>query len=479
MALKSPDRYQTSYLPESIEDYVSQDDPVRAYDAMIDAIGHEELGLEKQWKKVGNSPYDPMSMMKLLVFAYSYGWKSSRKIERALYHNLAFIWLVGGLKPDHKTIAEFRRKHLDTLKELLKKTVRICIDLKLIAGNVLFLDGSKIRGNASINQTKTIETLEKRLEHIDTDIDTLLCEIEVADQEEEGSESYVKMQQELCNAQALKEKVQAAVEKGKKEKQSKVNLTDCDAVDFKSRQGSHTGFNTQAVADEKNGLLVHVDVVKQNNDHNQFAHQINQANENLPKPCESAVADSGYFVVDDLKEIADQGIDVIVPSKKQASDKEITPFDKENFQYNEETNEYVCPEGKILYFSYLSKTRNQYKYRMKREADCRECPHFGECTTAKRGRNLTRLVNEELKNKLEARYVSEEAQDIYKKRKERIEHPFGHIKRNLGCSSFLMRGLEAAKGEVSLYASCFNISRLFTLLGGTQKMIKKLAEITK
>jgi transposase len=198
MALKTPDRHQITYLPEAIEDYVSQDDPVRAYDAMIDEIGHDVLGLDKQWKKVGNSPYDPMSMMKLLVFAYSYGWKSSRKIERALYHNLAFIWLVGGLKPDHKTIAEFRRKHLGTLKKLLKQTARICIDLKLIAGNVLFLDGSKFRGAASINQTKTIDTLEKRLNHIDADIDNLINEIETADREEGNSESYVKMNKELC-----------------------------------------------------------------------------------------------------------------------------------------------------------------------------------------------------------------------------------------------------------------------------------------
>jgi len=479
MALKTPDRYQTTYLPESIEDYVSQDDPVRAYDAMIDAIGHEELGLDKQWKNVGNSPYDPMSMIKLLVFAYSYGWKSSRKIERALYHNLAFIWLVGGLKPDHKTIANFRRKHLDTLKKLLKQTVRICIDLDLIAGNVLFLDGSKIRGNASINQTKTIETLEKRLVHIDSDIDNLMNDIETVDQEEADSENYVKMNKELCKTKVLKEKIQAAIEKGKKEKLSKINLTDPDAIDFKSRQGSHAGLNAQAVTDEKHGLLVHTDVVNQNTDHNQFTNQIDQANRNLPTPCETAVADAGYFVVDDLKKIADKSIEVIVPSQKQASEKEDSPFDKEKFQYNKETNEYICPEGKVLHYSYLSETRNQYKYRMKREADCAECPQFGICTTAKRGRTLTRLVNEELKIELEARYASEEAQEIYKKRKERIEHPFGHIKRNLGCSSFLMRGLEAAKAEFSLYASCFDISRMLTIFGGTQKMIKALASIRK
>ena len=475
MALKTPDRYQTTYLPESIEEYVSQDDPVRAYDAIIDEIGHETLGLEKQWKKVGNSPYDPMSMMKLLVFAYSYGWKSSRKIERALYHNLAFIWLAGGLKPDHKTIAEFRRKHLNTLKTLLKQTARICIELKLIAGNVLFLDGSKIRGNASINQTKTIETLEKRLNHIDDRIDKLLDAIEAVDEDEAPNESYVKMSKELRKQTALKEKIQAAVKKGKGKKQKKVNTSDPEAVDFKSRQGSHTGLNAQAVADEKYGLLVHVDVVDQNNDHNQFTNQINQANENLSTPCKSAVADAGYFVVDDLKVIVDEEIDVIVPSQKQASNKEDTPFDKEKFQYNEETNDYVCPEGKRLSYSYFSKTRNQYKYRMKREADCKECPQFGKCTTAKRGRTITRLVNEELKNELETRYVSEEAQKLYSKRKERIEHPFGHIKRNLGCSSFLMRGLEAAKAEFSLYASCFNVSRMLTILGGTQQLIKALA----
>jgi len=479
MALKTPDRYQSTFLPESVEDYVSQDDPVRAYDAMIDEIGHEDLGLEKQWKKVGNSPYDPISMMKLLVFAYSYGWKSSRKIERALHHNLAFIWLVGGLKPDHKTIAEFRRKHLDTLKKLLKQTARICIDLKLIAGNVLFLDGSKIRGNASINQTKTIETLETRLKHIDADIDTLMNEVEKADQEEATSDSYVKMTKELRKTKVLKEKIQAAIEKGKKEKLTKVNVTDVDAVNFKGRQGSHTGFNVQAVADEKKGLLVHTDVVNQNNDHNQFANQIKQANQNLPIPCSTAVADAGYFVVDDLKKTVDEAIDVIVPSQKQASEKENTPFDKEKFQYHEETNEYVCPEGKALYYSYFSKTRNQYKYRMKREADCKECSQFGKCTTAKRGRTITRLVNEKLKNELAARYASEEAQVIYSKRKERIEHQFGHIKRNLGCGAFLMRGLEAAKAEFSLYASCFNISRMLTVLGGTQKLIQALATIRK
>lgn len=477
MAIKSPNRYQRTYLPEAIEDYVANDDPVRAYDAMIDAIGHEALGIPKYWEKRGNSPYDPMSMVKLLVFAYSYGWKSSRKIERALYHNMAFIWLVGGLKPDHKTIAEFRRKHKKCLKRAFKQTVRICIDLKLISGNVLFLDGSKIRGNASINQTKRVEYLEEKIKKIDTTINQLLDDVDSIDHKEAESESFVKMNKELQNKSVLEEKIQTAIIKSKKENLGKVNLTDNDAVTFKGRQGCHSGFNAQIVSDEKNGLLAHVDVINKNNDLNQFSSQITQANKNLDKDCDTAAADAGYFAVEDLKKISDEKIDVIVPSPSQISEKVDTPFSKSKFRYDTETNEYICPAGKVLYYSYFSKQKNQFKYRMKREADCLECCHYGVCTKAKRGRSISRLKNEEEKLNLELRYASETGQKIYKRRKECVELPFGHIKRNLGCSAFLVRGLKAVNAEFSIYASCFNIARMLTLLGGTTNMIKALTSI--
>ena len=104
MAYKYGTRKQITFLPDSIEKYVSEDDPVRVYDAFIDAINLNELGLEINSSNVGNSSYDPVAMLKVLVYGYSYGWRSSRKLERALYHNLSFIWLAGGLKPDHKTM---------------------------------------------------------------------------------------------------------------------------------------------------------------------------------------------------------------------------------------------------------------------------------------------------------------------------------------------------------------------------------------
>ena len=145
------DKNQMVFLPPSIEDYVSIDDPVRAYDAFVEALDLTKMGIEVNPSKVGNSSYAPKTMLKLLVYGYSYGeTRSSRKLERALHHNLSFIWLTGNLKPDHKTIALFRRKNRTALARVLKECVRLCLKLDLIEGNTLFVDGTKIRANASI-----------------------------------------------------------------------------------------------------------------------------------------------------------------------------------------------------------------------------------------------------------------------------------------------------------------------------------------
>ena len=149
MAYRSGNRHQTELLPQSIEEYVADDDPVRAYDAFVEALDFHELGININSHKVGNAEYDPRSILKLLVYGYSYGVKSSRKLERECYHNISFIWLMGGLKPDHKTIAEFRRRNKKALKKVLRHCAQVCIKLKLIAGNIRFVDGTKIRANAA------------------------------------------------------------------------------------------------------------------------------------------------------------------------------------------------------------------------------------------------------------------------------------------------------------------------------------------
>jgi transposase len=174
MAYRYGNRFQMSLLPKSIEEYIAENDPVRAYDAFMEALDFNQLGIEINSNKVGNSPYDPKAMLKLLVYGYSYGVKSSRQLERGTYHNISFIWLMGGLKPDHKTIAEFRRNHKKAIKKVLKQCARMCIELDLIAGNVLFVDGTKIRANASSARTHDKAWYEEQLKGIESRIERLL-----------------------------------------------------------------------------------------------------------------------------------------------------------------------------------------------------------------------------------------------------------------------------------------------------------------
>ena len=474
MAYRDGDRYQMTLLPPVIDDYVGPEDPVRAYDAIIEAMGMEGLGLVIDSNKVGNPAYDPKSMLKLMVYGYSYGWRSSRKLERAVHHNLSFIWLMGGLKPDHKTIANFRKNNKAILQRVLKQCARICLKLNLIEGNCLFTDGTKIRGNASINQTRTREGWERKLAEVDQRIEELLIECDEIDESETGS--LIEVEEELKDKQKMQRKIEQVIGQIKQENLKKINGTDADCVNFKSRQGSHAGYNAQITVDEKNGMIVSADVVNDSNDSKQFSNQIGQAVETLGKPCQTAVADAGYTNVDNIKETTDKNIDVIVPSQRQSlHTPDDNPFNKDKFQYDLQNNSYICPEGYKLRYSHYSTKKGHYIYRIEKASLCWECPHYGVCTDAKRGRTMIRLRNEELREKLETRYASEEGQVIYRKRKEKVEIPFGHIKRNLNGGAFLVRGLPAVRAEFSILASCFNIARMITLTGGVSGLINRLA----
>jgi len=464
MAYRHGDRRQSILFPQSIDEYIPQEAPVRAYDAFVNSLDFDELGIDLDAHKVGCPQYDPKSMLKLLVYGYSYGIRSSRKLEREAHYNLSFIWLVGGLKPDHKTIAEFRRKNKSALQKVLKQCARLCIELKLIEGNTLFVDGSKVRANASINSSWTKQKSLKRLEKIDGRIAEILSECESVDQAERDNSSMVQMKKELSEKETLKAKVVDILNKLDAEDKKSLNTTDKDCAKMHGRQGSHAGYNVQSVVDEKHGLIISSDVVNENNDLHQFADQIEQAHETLGKQCDIACADAGYADVNELEKIDSQGIKVIVPSAKQAQRvKRSHPFDKSHFKYDKANDSYTCPQGHVLRYSSTNYQKRHKVYRIGGSV-CKRCCHFGVCTNNPRGRTMTRLLKEELVQKLEAQYEQPDSQKIYELRKQKAELPFGHIKRNLKVDSFLLRGLDGVRAETSLLFSCFNIARMISIM---------------
>jgi hypothetical protein len=262
----------------------------------------------------------------------------------------------------------------------------------------------------------------------------------------------------------------------KQTESKKINQTDADCANMKSIHGKHASYNVQSVVDDKNGLMVNAEAVNDATDVNQFARQIEQAHEVLQKPCETACADAGYAHTEELEKIDAKGIDVIVPSQRQALHDKEKPFSKSQFCYDKEQDCYWCPVGQRLNYLGTDRKSGKRHYRITDAQICHRCEYYGHCTKARLGRKIVRLAREELKEKLEAKYEQAASQQIYVRRKARVEHPFGHMKRNLKTDAFLMRGLEGVGAETSLLATCFNLTRMISLLG-VSGLIGKLSSI--
>jgi transposase len=468
-------------LPPTLDQYVAQDHPVRAYDAFVDALDFIELGIDLDERRVGNSQYDPRGMLKLLLYGYSYGVKSSRKLEREVYNNLSFIWLMKQLKPDHKTIAEFRRRNKTGLQKALKLCARLCLNLGLIEGNVLFVDSTKLRANAGKGNLHKKQWYEDELRELDQRIRRLLNQCEQIDHSESHCGSQVVMPKELVEANKLKETIRKALaefnergDRAKDGKERQVNLVDPESVVVKSPQGTHCGYSMQTVVDDKNGLIVHTDAVSEPNDSNQLAVQIGGAEADLGRECKTACADAGYSDTTAIAKLESAGKTVVVPSQSQASHQEIEigPFDKSKFTYNADSDYYLCPEGHRLVFRrFQDKAKQKRDYRIEKPKKCRLCPRFGTCTKSKQGRTVTRHVSEKVRETVSRRFEEPEIAQIYKRRKARVEHPFGFIKKVLGFGQFLLRGRQGVRAEASILATCFNLRRMITLLGGVAGFI--------
>ena len=463
---RTGDRNQTTLMPPSVEDYVSQDNPVRAYDAFIEAMNLKDLGIKLEDDKVGNPCYHPKAMLKLFVYGTSYGVRSSRKLEREAVNNLSFIWLLGGLMPDHKTIAEFRRNNKEVLKNILKQCARLCIDLDLIEGNMLFVDGTKINANSGIKSNWNKKRCNKALKHIDEHIAKILAECEQADADEENEASHVHMKKELTDTKVFKEKVEQILKTLEKENKTQLNTVDPDCRAMSSTKGVHPAYNNQIVVDNKNGFIVSTETNNEGCDLNQFASQIEQANEILKEPCSIACADTGYSSIDELEKVESQNLKVIVPERKERdSQKKLT--------YNPKDDCFICEAGNKLVPVGLTTEGKSKVYRIEKASTCKACK---KCTQAEHGRSASRLLKEDLRQKLHKQYKSKEGKEIYALRRQKAEHPFGHIKRNLKFEAFLLRGIDGVKAEFSIASCCFNIARAITILG-IPGLINKLRAI--
>ncbi len=470
--IRGVSRNQVILFPESVEDYITEDNPARFIDAFAAGLDLAELGFTRaRPADTGRPAYDPTDLLRLYIYGYLNRVRSSRMLEREAKVNVEVMWLLGKLRPDYKTIADFRRDNLAAIKGMCREFTLVCKKLELFGGELVAIDGSKFKAVNNRRRNFSEARLTKAIRAIEEKISAYLGSLDQQDAAEieplaEPAPSAEKLREKLRIWQERKEKYQA-LKQGLAESGAKqVSLTDADARSMVTHHNAtDVCYNVQTAVDSKHSLIVEHQVTNDPTDHAHLAEMALRAKETLAVEQMEVVADMGYFDGKEVKQCAEAGITTYIAKPSTSANKKRGLFTKEDFTYDEAKDCYHCPQGEDLKFRFETVEANR-QIRYYATTKCRGCPIKERCTTNKGGRRITRWVDERLLEDM-ARRVRARPQ-IMRQRQQLSEPPFGTIKRAMNQGYFLMKGLQKVGAEMSLTVLSYNIKRAVNVIGVKQ-----------
>ena len=462
---RGPDRSQTQLLPPCVEDYVAPDAPVRFIDAFVEGLDFSTLGfLHAQPAPTGRPPYHPADLLKLYLYGYLYRLRSSRRLEAEAARNLELIWLLRGVRPDFKTIADFRKDNRACFTKVFKQFNLLCRRLDLFGAELVAIDGAKFKAVNHPRRHYTQAQLQELLAKIEARIEQYLAELDGQDAAAEGAGGApppAALQEKIEQLRARRGRYDELLGELAASGQSEVSLTDGDSRGM-LRVG--VGYNVQTAVDGKHDLIVAAEVVQAANDEGQLSGMAAAAKAELGVEQLKVVADAGYHEAQQLEACETAGIETYVPVPGRTSGQSRdgrTVYPKEAFRYDAARDGYHCPGGQELTRRRTRTRRGKTFHEYANRAACRGCALRAACT-ARAYREIERLVNEAVVERQAARVAAAAA--VVARRKEIVEHVFGTL-RNWGHDTFLMRGLANVRAEFSLSALSYNLRRVLSVVG--------------
>ncbi len=448
---------------------------VRFLDAFVEGLDLKDLHFtHAEPAETGRPAYDPADLLKLYLYGYLNRLRSSRRLEAECRRNLEVMWLVRGIRPDFKTIADFRKDNRARFKPLFRQFNLICRQLNLFGAELVAIDGSKFKAVNHPRQNYHAKRLQELLQRIDQRIDGYLAQLDEQDEQFEGGagqptrqeleDSIAQLKQRRGHYDQLLSDLSAAG-------QSEVSLVDPDS---RAMPKVGVGYNVQVAVDAKHHLIVEPEVVQSASDLGQLGPMALAAKEALGVERLQAVADAGYNEADQLEACEQAGIETYVADKGQRSGQTNDGrrvFPKERFLYDPVRDVYHCPAGQRLSRGYEHRYRDKDLVRYYNGPACRECSLKGQCTHS-RMRMISRRKNEAVVERQKQRMAARP--EMARQRKSIVEHVFGSL-RNWGHDRFLMRGLENVRAEFSLSALTYNLRRVLSLLD-VPTLLEKLSE---
>ncbi len=461
------DRGQETLFPETLEDFVDENNAVRVVEAFVEGLDLGTLGFSGVDPKVTGRPsYHPSVLLKLYIYGYLHRVQSSRRLEREAGRNVEVMWLTGRLVPDHKTIADFRKDNGPAIRKVCARFVTLCRQLGLLAKASVAIDGSKFKAVNNRDRNFTAAKMKRRMAQIEESVARYLHQLDSADRQEPSlaqsmrttrlQEKIERLKEEMARLEALE-----AERRGRPDQQ--ISLTDPDARSMATAgRGSGTvGYNVQTAVDTEHHLIVTHEVTNVGNDRAQLSPMAKQTKEVLEVDKLDVVADRGYFSSEEILACDQAGITVTLPKPLTSGNKAKGRFVKQDFVYLAAEDVYLCPAGERLVYHFTNQENGLTLRRYWTNA-CQNCAIKQDCTTGKE-RRITRWEHEHVLEAVQRRL--DENPQAMRQRRETVEHPFGTIKARMGATHFLMKRLKNVRTEMALSVLAYNLTRVMNIIG--------------
>ncbi|RTL65957.1 MAG: IS1182 family transposase [Hyphomicrobiales bacterium] len=460
------DRGQITFLPESLDDYIDETNPVRAIDAFVSHLDLADLGFDVMPEATGRPGYHPSVLLRLFIYGYLNRVASSRGLEREAGRNLEVIWLLRRLIPDDKVIADFRKDNGQAIRKVCVRFVELCRQMGLLATASVAIDGSKFKAVNNRDKNFTRNKIDRRRAQLEESVLRYLRQLETADRQEPTDalatkaahlkDKRAKLKEEMGKLEAHEKLMLASPD-------AQVSLTDPDSRSMATsgRGSGVVGYNVQVAVDTTHHLIVTHEVTNSGSDRSQLSGMAKKAKEVLGVDELEAVADRGYYHGEEIVACAKAGITVTLPKPMTSGAKAEGRFGKQDFAYVPAEDAYRCPAGEKLTYRYSFDEKGQSLRRYSTNA-CSSCVLKSACTTGK-VRRITRAEDEHILEAVQRRLDAD--QTAMRRRRETVEHPFGTIKARMGATHFLTRTMPKVATEMALAVLAYNFTRVLNILG--------------
>jgi transposase len=465
--VEGADRGQSTLLPECLDDWIDENNPVRVIDAFVDALDLSELGFDGVAPAVTGRPsYHPSALLKLYIYGYLNRVQSSRRLEREAGRNFEVMWLLGRLVPDHKTVADFRKDNGAAVRKVCVRFVELCRRMGFLATASVAIDGSKFKAVNNRDKNFTRAKVERRRAQLEESVARYLSQLDTADRQEPSEvlaaktshlkEKLAKIEVEMERLKQLEAQMLAAPDQ-------QISLTDPDSRSMATsgRGSGVVGYNVQVAVDTEHHLIITHEVTNVGNDLSQLSHVAKQAKDTLQTDRLEVVADRGYFSSAEILACNQAGITVTLPKPIRSGINVKGRFGKQDFRYVAKDDVYICPAGEKLTYRYTTEEDGLVVSRYWVNV-CQSCAIKNQCTSGKE-RRITRWEHEHVLEAVQERL--DENPQAMRLRRETVEHPFGTIKARMGATHFLMKTLPRVASEMALHVLAYNLTRVMNIIG--------------